>query len=261
MLFEFFVSIFLALLATASGYFSGAAICRMTPGGAAHAFSDLRDYFRPNNDPYTVERRIRQVEILMSSAGIVGIVNLFNACVLAAMLFKSAGINVIWWAVMISLVSVFHLTACLRLQGKTISIETGQRILRSIIINAALFGLMWGGAATIFYAEAEPHIQLLILLALIGTGAAGAAAYSVTPPAALLFSAMIGGQVIGVLLRSGTPSESVAAALAISLLFTMGAMSSGTYGAAIKRPALKAIGRINECAGPSCVSIAEQPTG
>jgi hypothetical protein len=41
----------------------------------------------------------------------------------------------------------------------------------------------------------------------------------------------------------------------LSFIFVLGAVISGVYGATVKRPALAALGREEECAGVKCASV------
>ena len=235
---ELFLCFVLALIGATGGYLLAVFICRDTQFSLRYSVRDLQNYFVPNDDEFSVARRKRQLNIILSSAGVVALVNLFNASVLAVFLFNDAGVNVIWWALTIGLMASFQLKACMRIRKKAVSTQSERRIIKRVIFNVVVFGFVWGAPATLFYADASETGKMILLLTLLGTTAGGAAAYAFLPPAAILFSAMIGAHVVFALFSNGMPGDVVLAALAMSMLFTLGAVSSGVYQAAIREPAL-----------------------
>lgn len=243
----------LSILLCVAGFLATSAVCRMTPGGIAHVVDDFRSYLSPELDEFAKQRRARQFTSVMSSAGMVALVNIINVFVLCGVLFSVRNdINVVWWGVAIALMASFQLDACMRMRGKTVDVDTARRILNKVTRNVFIFGVAWGAGATFFLGAINEMSGVILCLALLGTAAGGVAALAVLPPAAILFASAVSAPVICRFLESGDQSDLALAAYTMVLLFTFGAISAGGYGASIKRPALAALGRESECGGVGC---------
>jgi fumarate reductase subunit C len=253
------MSIAAALAIACAGYLSSAAMCQMTAGGLSHAVSDLSLYFKKSEaalDEYARERRARQLVVVMSSSGVVALVNIINAAVVAwALLQNGASINVVWWALSISLMSAFQLESCMRMRGRSIDVDNAPAILTRIIRNVGVFGLFWGAAAVLFVGDTSSVASIIVILALLGTAAGGLALLASLPPAALAFIAALGGPVFYKFLMSGEGAAIYLAVFTCVYIFTLGAITAGVYGAVIKRPSLTALGRNQDCSGVSCTDF------
>ncbi|MCA8889102.1 MAG: hypothetical protein KDA46_09745 [Parvularculaceae bacterium] len=250
----------LAMLAiTIGGYLASAAMCQMTSGGLGHAVSDLVAYFQHNDvdeDEYMRERRARQLVVVMSSSGIVVVVNVVNAAVVAwALLLNGASINIVWWALVITLMAAFQLDTCMKMRGREVDVNRASKMLARINRNVAIFGIAWGTVAIFFIDDLHTTTSLIVIMALIGTAAGGLALLAVLPPAALIFVTALGGPVLYKFLASGDPAAGYLAVFSCVYTFALGAITAGVYGAVIKRPALNALGRSEECSGIACTDF------
>jgi len=107
-------------------------------------------------------------------------------------------------------------------------------MIRRIVRNVTLFGLIWGSAGYLFIDDIADRNSLIVFLALLGTAAGGAAAMATLPQAALAFVAGIGGPVFYKLLTLGEGEFAVVAAFEASMIFVLGAVLAGVYDAVIR---------------------------
>jgi hypothetical protein len=247
-----------ALGALCAGYFSAAAICVMTPGGLSHAWADMLDYFRAakGQDDYRDARRARQLVIVMSSSGLVAIVNVINVLVVASLLLNSsASLNVIWWALFIILLSGFQLEGCIKMRGRAVGVDRAPAILRRLIRNVSILGAAWGAGGMFFVPESDASLTMLLIVALIGIASGGVATLAALPPAAILFAAVMAAPVLARIVNISEPVFLMLAPLTLVFLFTLGAIVSGVYNAIVKRTALESLGEGASCAGVACVDL------
>ena len=247
-----------ALGAVASGYFASAAICAMTPGGLSHAMTDMIDYFRPDPSPdaFRDERRGRQLVIVMSSSGLVAIINVINVMVIAFLLLQAgASLNVLWWALFITLLSAFQLEGCMKMRNKSVAVDRAAAILSRLIRNVCILAATWGLGGMYFAAGGDAGLTTLLVVALMGIASGGVAALAALPPAAILFASVMAAPVLARFANSQDAAFVILAPFTLVYLFTLGAIISGVYNAIVKRPALEAVGHGESCAGVACVDL------
>ena len=255
--------ILLAIVAVSAiclcGYFAGAFVCRLTPGGLRHALQDMGGYLGDSTDQFDRERRARQVSIVMSASGLVALVNVINVGVAATIYWRIApNINIAWWAFVIIALSAMQLESCMRLRGKVIPASKASKILRLIVRNATILGAALSVGPVFFVPDAQSPAMMVSLVLLLGLAAGGVAALGALPPAAILFTGVLGGPALYLIWSAGGAYDYLAVLSAV-FVFTLGAITSGVYSATVKRPSLAAIGREAECAGVGCLAFEDGP--
>ncbi|OFX01858.1 MAG: hypothetical protein A3E78_16965 [Alphaproteobacteria bacterium RIFCSPHIGHO2_12_FULL_63_12] len=219
-----------------SGYAAGAYFKRMSSDDAARAVRELFTSLAPDAGEETRTRQMLQLDILLSAANVISLANVFNVVLVAWLLMREDGdLTVFSWAFVIALMSIFHGAEVLVLSAKPISPERAQRKILRILRNVTIFGAVWGSAGFLFIDDIASRNSLVVLLALIGTAAGGAASMAVLPQASLAFVAAIGGPAFFRLLTMGDGEHAVVAAYQVSLIFVLGAVSHGVYDTVIRR--------------------------
>lgn len=182
--------------------------------------------------------RGRQLNVIISVANVVSLVNVFNVIVVAWLLMRTSGdYTVYMWASVIALMSVFHSTEAVDLITRGLASKNPRKRLFCTVRNVTLFGLVWGSAGFLFIDDLTSVKSLIVMIALMGTAAGGAAAMAVVPQASIMFVTTIAAPTFYRLLSSGGEEYMVLAAFEASFVFTLGAISFAVFDVLIKSAA------------------------
>ncbi len=154
-------------------------------------YAGLLAPFTPDDDPEQAALRVAQVRHTFDQLGMMMAINAINATLVAVTLARSINAWVLGaWLTTVLVMAALGLHARHRMQdrqSRSVPVRGSKRTVRRIALHAGFRGLLWGAAFALFFNDASPTGQLILLSVSLGMLAGGVPALAPVPAAALLF--------------------------------------------------------------------------